>query len=163
MRTSMHLSRIAFAAVVAACSGLAGAAQQSFMLVDGIRGESVVKGHQDEIDIISYAQSVSRHQCGRAVVLKHIDLSSPALAAHAASGTHIRRVVITTEKEGKAPLEYFIATMQDVLIASIDISDDDTTIAERVTLHPRTLQIAYRRQNEDGSLGAAVTSTVNCF
>ena len=163
MNISTHLSSIALAAVVAASTGLANAAQQSFMRVDGINGESLARGHEGDIEIISYSQSVSQRTCGQAVVFKHIDLSSPALAAHAASGTHIRRVVITTEKLGEVPLDYFIVTMQDVIVSSIDITDADTGISERVTLHPRTLQIDYRRQGQDGRLGAPVSTRVNCF
>ncbi len=163
MKTSTQLSRIAFAAIAAAFAGLAGAAQLSFMRVDGISGESKVKGHENEIEITSYSQSISQRSCGRAAVAKHIDLASPGLAARAASGSHIRRVTITTEKSGEQPFEFFVATMEDVVIESISIGDGDTTISEQVTLNPRTLQIDYHRQNADGTAAAPVSTRIHCF
>jgi type VI protein secretion system component Hcp len=82
-----------------------------FADIDGIPGESVAKGHEHQVDIVTLHWCVTSEQgggsggggAGRArfdgvVIGKHTDLATVPLVEACATGRHIERVVITLER-----------------------------------------------------------------
>src|SRR5262249_18606738 len=115
------------------------AAEDLFLRLDGIKGESTDDQHAKEIVLLSYSQSFSKPpggapnptNCGAIVVTKLIDRSSPALIGAVLTGTAIPTGQITFRKSGQTPLEYFKVMMTEVVIESINQSDsssDPTTV-----------------------------------
>jgi type VI protein secretion system component Hcp len=82
-----------------------------FADIDGIPGESVAKGHEHQVDIVTLHWCVTNEQgggsggggAGRArfdgvVIGKHTDLATVPLVEACATGRHIERVVVTLER-----------------------------------------------------------------
>lgn len=134
----------------------------AWMKVDGIPGESVVRGHENEIDLQSYSQNFGTRNCSRVVVVKALDSASPALISRATSNQLVSRVVITLRKPGEGQQDFFKATLDSVLIDRIDLVDDDTSLSESLILRPRSIRLEYRPQRPDGSLGTPIVTDVQC-
>lgn len=143
-----------------------------------IAGESVDAKHKDEIDILSYSQSfknavsdatgggggAGKVTCGDITVLKNIDKSSPKLIEKVVTGKHIDKAVLTFRSVGRAALEYYVVTLEDVLVTSIDQTDQNNParIFERVTLNSAQFKFSYQQQKVDGQLLPAVQFKFDC-
>ena len=161
----------------AAAPVAAPAADDVFLKIPGILGESTDSKHKDEIVLLSYSQSFTnpvtgggaaagRVNCGAVKVTKVVDKSSPLLIAGVATGTHYASAVITFRKAGEQPVEYYTVTLSDVLLDAITQTDaspaDATTILERVSMSAAKFRFEYRPQKADGSIGTAVTFGWDC-
>ncbi|MDR2212215.1 MAG: type VI secretion system tube protein Hcp, partial [Pseudomonadales bacterium] len=99
-------------------------AQDIFLKIDGIKGESQDSTHKDEIDVLKWRwevfQESSMHSgsgggSGKATVsdltIEHrIDCASPNLMKFALTGRHIPQVMLVARKAGGAPHEYLKIT-----------------------------------------------------
>jgi type VI secretion system secreted protein Hcp len=143
-----------------------------------IPGESVDAKHKGEIDILSYSQSfknpvssttgtgadTGKVTCGEITVLKNIDKSSPKLIQEVVTGKHIDKAILTFRSVGRAALEYYVVSLDDVLVTSIDQTDQNNParIFERVTLNAAQFKFSYQQQKADGQLLPAVQFEFNC-
>ena len=99
--------------------------------LDGIDGESTVKGHENEIDVFSYEQGIDLTvihsaggggaSAGRANFSgvrfrKNVDVASIPMLLACASGTHIAEARFTFRR-GAAGFEFYKVTLEDALIA----------------------------------------------
>jgi type VI protein secretion system component Hcp len=141
----------------------------TYMHIEGIPGESVVVGHENDIPLNSYSQSFGTKNCSRVVAVKPIDRASPALISYAASNTPLPSVVISIGKSatgaGRARYagDFFTATLQSVLIERVEVGDDSGLFVERVVLKPTSIRIEYRAQAADGSLMEPVVTDIECM
>ena len=137
---------------------------QGFMTFPGLPGESQVKGHEGQIDLISYTQVAGAAGCFKAIVIKGLDKASPGLAVLAVSNQVVTPVTINLEKSGASPFNVFTAVLENVVVGTVELVEMDGTPVptERVTLKPRRATLTYRLQNPDGSAGAPVSTVVNC-
>lgn len=164
-------------AAAAAAAAPAPALADIFLFLDGIEGESLDAKHKDQIDILSYSQSfrnvtstigggagTGKVTCGDITLLKNIDKSSPQLIQAVTKGTHIAKGVLTFQTTGKTQAAYYTVTLTDILISSIDQSDqsDLAKIVERTTLTPAVFEFEYRAQKADGSLDAGIKFKYDC-
>ena len=104
-----------------------------FLKLDGIDGESTVKGHEKEIDVLSYAQGLEA-----AIVLsggggaaagkttfsgvrfrKAVDSASLLILIACASGQHIKEARFAFRRRG-ADFDFYAVTFQDVLISRVN-------------------------------------------
>jgi type VI secretion system secreted protein Hcp len=134
----------------------------AFMRIDGIPGDSVVRGHENEIVLTSYSQTFATRACSRVVALKNIDRASPALITTAAANTLLPSVVITVRKPGDTPIDFYRALLQNVLIERVEVTGDSGLLKEQLVLKPRQIRIEYRPQARDGSLLPPIVSTMDC-
>jgi type VI secretion system secreted protein Hcp len=164
----------------AAAPVAAPAADDIFLRIGNIRGESTDDKHKDEIVLLSYSQSFTnpvsggaagggsagKVNCGAVKVTKLIDKSSPFLMAGVATGRHYKSAVITFRKAGKEPIEYYTVTLNDVLLDAITQTDasptDGTTILEQVSMSAAKFKFEYKPLKPDGSPDAAVTFSWDC-
>jgi type VI secretion system secreted protein Hcp len=88
----------------------------------------------------------------------HIDKASPLLMKACATGEHIKDATVTVRKAGKAPQEYLLITMSDVLVTSLSLSVDAEPggTAEVVVLAFAKVDLEYKPQKPDGSLDTGV-------
>jgi len=143
-----------------------------FARIGTIKGESRDAKHKDEIEVLSWSwglsQSGTLNQGGGGGAGKvslqgftfthHVDKASPLLMKACATGEHIKDATVTVRKAGKAPQEYLLVTMSDVLVTSVSMSvdaDGDGT-AEAVALAFAKVDLEYTPQKPDGSLDAGV-------
>jgi len=108
-------------------------AQDIFLKLTGIEGESQDATHAHEIEVLSWDWSVSQQSnmhlgsgggAGKATVddltVEHyVDRASPNLVQYCLTGKHIPEAVLVMRKAGGAPLEYLKITMEDVLVTPV--------------------------------------------
>jgi type VI secretion system secreted protein Hcp len=149
-------------------------AQDIFIKINGIDGESQDSSHKGEIEVSSWGwrveQQSSMHSgsgggAGKATAadlsFEHlVDRASPNLVKYCLTGKHIDQVVLTVRKAGGNPLEFFKITMSDVLVTLVapSASNTDTGIREQVNLSFAAVKQEYVVQNAQGGSGGAVTA-----
>ncbi|MBN3752370.1 type VI secretion system tube protein Hcp [Paraburkholderia sp. Tr-20389] len=149
-------------------------AQDIFMKINGIDGESQDSTHKREIEVLKWgwcvAQDSTMHTgsgggAGKARVddlqFEHlVDRASPNLMKYCLTGKHVDSAVLSVRKAGGNPLEYLKLTMSDVIITQVRPagSNDDNGILEQVRLSFAKVKQEYVVQNEQGGSGGAVTA-----
>ena len=147
-------------------------ASDIFAKIGDIKGESLDVKHKGEIEVLSWSWGVTQsgsvtHGAGVGAgkasfqdlnFTHHIDKASPLLMKSCATGVHIPEATITVRKAGKAPQEYLIIKMSDVIVTSVAMSfaSEAPTNAENVTLQAAKVDFEYRAQKADGSLDAGL-------
>jgi type VI secretion system secreted protein Hcp len=87
----------------------------------------------------------------------NIDRASPVLMQACATGVHIKEATITHRKAGKGQQEFLIFKMNDVIITSVTQTESaEGGHSESVSLAFAKVDLQYKPQKADGSLGAAV-------
>jgi type VI secretion system secreted protein Hcp len=143
-----------------------------FARIGTIKGESRDARHADEIEVLSWSWGVSQSGslaqgggggAGKASFhdfnfTHHVDKASPLLMRACATGEHIRDATITVRKAGTGQQEYLLIKMSDVLITSVstNISAEGDTAAEVVALAFAKVDLEYKPQKPDGSLGVGI-------
>ncbi len=149
-------------------------AQDIFVKIDGITGESPDADFKDQIQVLSWdwqvLQDPDNHKglgggSAKATIkdlnfVHYLDRASPNLMLFCLKGTHIKEVTLTVRKAGGTPMPYLKYTLSDVLITGVfpQASADDPKILERVSLSFAQVKQEYTAQNKDGTKGAAVTA-----
>jgi type VI secretion system secreted protein Hcp len=154
-----------------------------------IKGESVVKGHETEIDVLSWhwgmTQSASTQIGGGGgtgsadvrdlTIVKYVDAATPIINQYCFNGTHVPTAVLTCIKVGgkAGPIDYIKITMASLdkktgamLISSVssgerEIVDGKPTdrFIETVTLNFNNVQIDFSTQKPDGSVDKVISSS----
>jgi type VI secretion system secreted protein Hcp len=143
-----------------------------FARIGTIKGESQDAKHKDEIEVLSWAWGVSNSGsmpqgggggAGKAsfhdfTFTHHVDKASPVLMKACATGEHIKDATITVRKAGKGQQEYLVITMTDVVVTSVSpsVSAEGGATIEGVTLVFAKVDLEYKPQMPDGSLGAGL-------
>lgn len=140
--------------------------------IEGVDGESKVKDHEGEIDVLSWnwgmSQSGTMHLgggggAGRVNIqdislTKYVDKSSPALMRGCCNGKHFDEATLVVRKAGEDPLDYVTIKMVPVMVTSVSTggSGGEDRLTENVTLNFGKYELAYTPQKEDGTGDAAV-------
>jgi type VI secretion system secreted protein Hcp len=150
-------------------------AQDIFLKIDGINGESQDDKHKNEIEVLNWdwevLQQSSMHAgsgggAGKATIkdltFEHaIDRASPNLMKYALTGKHIDQAVLVMRKAGGNPLEYLKITMSDVIVTRVKPSgskNEPEKNLEAVSLSFSKVEQEYVVQNAQGGSGGAVTA-----
>jgi type VI secretion system secreted protein Hcp len=149
----------------------------AYLYVDGITGPSTSK--QGFIDVLSFSWGVSQTavygagasgkeaKAGRAdfsnlTIMKVLDATSPLLCDHCASGNILAKVYIVYDKPiGDTQADYFRIYIQDALITSVQLSGSNENPTESVSFAFQAVEVAYKAENDDGTLAAAVPKGYN--
>jgi type VI secretion system secreted protein Hcp len=149
------------------------AAVDMFLKLDGITGESQVKGHESEILISSYslgssnASSFNSRGGGSSAgkvsfqdihFTKNVDKASPNLMLHCCNGKHISTGILTLRKAGETPVDYLKLTLTDVLVSSYQTGGNGggQLPMEQVSFSFGKLEVEYKPQRPDGSFDTSV-------
>jgi type VI secretion system secreted protein Hcp len=147
------------------------AAVDYFLKLDAIKGESADAKHKDEIDIESWSWGETMApKTGRAggagagkvqmqdfhFVMKQ-NRASLQLAKACATGQHIKNATLVGRKAGKGQQEYMIYKFYDLLISSYQTggAEGSDRPVDSVAFNYAKLELEYRQQKADGSLGSA--------
>jgi type VI secretion system secreted protein Hcp len=149
------------------------AAVDYFLKIDGIEGESLQKGHEKEIEIMSFswgeqnAGSFSGNLGGGSGKVSMQDFhftvpvnkSSPKLFLACATGEHIKSAVLVCRKAGKTQQEFLKWKFTDLLISSYNTGGSggsDVVPIDQVSFNLHEDRSLVRTQKADGSLDAAL-------
>ncbi|WP_394887175.1 Hcp family type VI secretion system effector [Mesorhizobium sp. AaZ16] len=139
-----------------------------------IKGESKVKGHEDQIQLLSYSFGVSnrgsRHEStgggtekgdfGDMSFMVKNSKALPLLFLAAASGKHIDKATLYVSKAGgDDPVVYLEVEMKDCLISSwqTSASEGGDVGMETFSLNFAEVKVTYRGQKADGTAEPDVT------
>ncbi|QGZ65740.1 Hcp family type VI secretion system effector [Paraburkholderia acidisoli] len=150
-------------------------AQDIFIKINGIDGESQDAIHLNEIDVISWRWSVfqqsSMHSgsgggAGKATVsdlefTHRIDRASPNLAQACFTGKHISEAKLTMRKAGGLPHEFVRITMYDVIVARVEPVAGGEYCSEEVRLSFARMKNEYILQNPIGGKGGTITALID--
>jgi type VI secretion system secreted protein Hcp len=134
--------------------------------IDSIKGESKLKDHTEEIDILAWSWGLSQSGtfgsgggggAGKVnaqdlSLTKWVDKASPELMIACSNGKHIKDAVLTVRKAGEKPLEYLTITLEKILVSSISTggSGGEDRLTENVTLNFAKAKVEYQEQDEKG-------------
>jgi type VI secretion system secreted protein Hcp len=144
-----------------------------FLKIDGVESESGDDKHKGEIELESFSwgetQSGTSGRGGGAGAgkvqpndfnfVKRVDKASPVLLIGCATGAHYKTAILTARKAGGNQHDYLKITMEDVLISSYKTSGsahDGIVPTDQVSLNFAKLEMSYKEQKPDGSLGGEV-------
>jgi type VI secretion system secreted protein Hcp len=148
------------------------AAQDYFLKLDGIKGESHDAHHKGAIDIYSWSWGGSQQGtmgagggggAGKAVfsdlqLTAKMSKVSPELFLACSTGLHIKKAVLILRKAGGKQVEYYKIILTDVLITSYQTvgNTGDVVPLDAFTLDFAAWEMEYCEQKPDGSLTAPV-------
>jgi len=150
-------------------------AQDIFLKINGIDGESQDSSHKNEIELLAWDWNIEQQStmhagsgggAGKATVSDlafehYVDRASPNLMKYCLTGKHINEAVLVVRKAGGNPLEYLKLTMSDVIVTKVAPKgsvDDEVRMREKVALSFSKVKHEYVVQNAQGGSGGAVTA-----
>jgi type VI secretion system secreted protein Hcp len=153
-------------------------AVDAFLKLGDLKGESVVDGHEEEIQVESWSWGMSQggttHRgtgggsgkvaVGDMSIVHYVDTASPAITLACCNGKHFKEAVLTLRKAGETPLDYLIITMTDVIITQVSPAGargNDETV-ETFSLNFSKFKYSYQPQDQNGAKkGGAVEIEYN--
>jgi type VI secretion system secreted protein Hcp len=149
------------------------AAVDYFLKIDGIAGESTARGHEGEIEVLSFSWGESQTGIAAAgggagagkVSMQDFHFSmrtskaSPLLLKACATGQHIKNAVLVARRGGESPQQFLKYTLTDVLVSSYNLGGfppSDSAPFDKVNFDFAKVEVEYRRQLADGSVVPAV-------
>jgi len=149
-----------------------------FLKIDGAPGESQDAKHKDEIQVLSF--SFGESQAGTMAFgggggagkvqmqdfhfMMNVNKASPKLFLHCATGEHLKSAILTARKAGKDQQDYLKVTFTDLLVSSFQTNGDahaNSLPLDSISLNFTKIEIEYKLQNADGTLGAGTKVSYN--
>lgn len=139
----------------------------SFMKFGDLKGESQVKGFEDQIQILAWSwglsQSGSAHSGSGAGAGKvnvqdlsfthYVDSATPALINACCKGAHFPKATLTMRKAGGDALEYVKLEFDDIMITAVSTggSGGEDLLTENVTFSFAKFKFSYQPQDNKGA------------
>ncbi|MBT9373075.1 type VI secretion system tube protein Hcp [Rhizobium sp. CSW-27] len=141
--------------------------------IDSIKGESRKQGHEDQIEIVSFAFGMNQQAsvghghgsgAGRVSVrdlhlTKYMCKADTALMQHCCSGKHIPEVTLFCEKAGgDTTVEYVKIVLKQVLVTNHTIvgAVGSDLVTVDVELNFAEYVLTYTQQDKEGTAGASI-------
>jgi type VI secretion system secreted protein Hcp len=151
-------------------------AQDMFIKIEGIEGESPDSVHKNEIQVLSWNWDVAQHSnmhsgsgggSGRASVddfsfVHYTDKASPNLLSYCLTGKHIKNIQFVIRKAGGDPLEYLTIKFTDAIITKVAMQgsqEDETRPREEVRFSFTKMTQDYVMQNAEGHKSGVISAT----
>jgi len=148
----------------------------SFLKLGTLKGESVVKGFEDQIQLLSWSwgmtQTGTTHTASGGgagkvdvsdlQISKHVDAASPMLALACCKGTHYDTATLTMRKAGGTALEYVTITLTDLIVTSYSVSEGGggDLLTDTFTLNFSKFKYSFQPQDNKGAKkGGAIDAT----
>lgn len=143
-----------------------------FLRIDGVSGESLDAKHKGEIEVESWSwgevhpvapgagsgAGAGKVQIQDLNFTTMVSKASPSLMLACASGKHFKSAVLTARKAGKGQQEFLTFSLSDVLVSAYQTggAEGEVVPGDSVSLNFSKIQVEYKPQNPDGSLGASI-------
>ncbi len=137
--------------------------------LDGVKGESKIDQHKEEIDVLSWSwgcsQSGTTHTGGGggsgkvAVqdihITKYLDAASSTLFRFSCNGKHVAKGTLLVRKAGEKPVNYLQIDMEEIIITSVTMggSGSEDRLTENISLNFSKFKFEYFTQEDTGSKG----------
>jgi len=148
-------------------------AVEMFLEIEGVEGESHVKGFENKIDIFSFSFGASNPHQGHIgggsgagkvdlsdlSVHKTLDKATPKLFLQCCSGKHFTKAKLTVrESGGDAPVDYLVVDLTEVFISSVSWSGahGGGKPGESLALNYSSIVLNYTPQDKDGKAGTKI-------
>jgi type VI secretion system secreted protein Hcp len=144
----------------------------SFLKLDKVTSESTKKGHEKEIDVLSWTWGASNASSlggggsglsrGKAVpndfhITHRYDSASPTIAQKCANGSHFDTAVVTCRQAGGDQQEFLKITMSHVIITNVSpAASEGGEIVEAVSMMYNKVKYEYKPMDATGKLGGAI-------
>jgi len=165
------LLALSFGTYAGSAATTSGTAYDIYLKLDGIDGESTLKGYERWIALSSAQISVSntrivsggggstagRATAGPLFITKSPDAATVKLFLATASGTHIKKGVVAFVKRGESPEPVLSYELSDILVTSY-IADNGF---EKLELSFSSILLSYSSQNAKGGMNPPVTGGWN--
>ncbi len=149
-----------------------------FLKIDGVDGESQDKTHKNEIQLLSFSWGetnagtfaagggggAGKVQMQDFHFVMNVNKASPKLFLACANGEHIKKAILTARKAGKEQQDYLKVTFSDLLISSFQTSgqaDAGNLPLDQISFNFAKVEIEYKEQKADGSLGGTIKAHYN--
>jgi type VI secretion system secreted protein Hcp len=167
MKNAIRIAHLVAAAAALTVAGPA-SAEDVFIKLDGIEGESTHKDHKGEIEVFSYSWGTSRGASGapgdmrggaaKSCVsefhfMKMLDKSSAAIVGNSIGSSPIPKATLTMARSGEGEKAYFTFTLTNVLVSSYQMSGSSERAMESVSLRFGSAEMSYKPQDDKGGLG----------
>lgn len=165
------------AAITAAGVSTASAAQDIFLKIDGVQGESADRAHPNEINVLEWSWGATNSSVVRAggagagkatfndlTVSKYVDSASPALVSAVSTGKTFKNLTLTVRRGGNLPIDYLTLTLTDVLVTgmSIENSAGEDSVIETIKFNYGTYAYSYVPvSKKDGTKLSPLTTKFN--
>jgi type VI secretion system secreted protein Hcp len=144
-----------------------------FLRIDGISGESLDAKHKGELEVESWSwgeavpvppggggsgSGAGKVQMQDFNFTANVSTASPNLMLACASGKHFKSALLTARTAGKSQQEFLTFSLSDVLVSAYQIggAGGEVVPGDSVSLNFAKIQVEYKAQNPDGSLGASI-------
>jgi type VI secretion system secreted protein Hcp len=141
--------------------------------IDGIKGESQDSKHKETIEVESFSWGATQPGSFAAgggggagkVAFQDLHFSSrvgkhsPLLVKACATGQHIKKAVLFVRKAGGDQHDYYLVTMEDLLVSSYQSGGSEGSNAlpvDQFSLNFAKIEYKYAPQKPDGSLESPV-------
>jgi type VI secretion system secreted protein Hcp len=124
-----------------------------FLKIQGYAGESEVRNHENEIEVLSFSWGHNDQGQRNFKFVHKVDRSSPKLLTAFCDNTQIPKGTLKIRKAGTKPLEYLKYTFSDFYVKEIDQEGGNGVPHEAIVLEWVKVEIDYMPIN-DGGLGA---------
>lgn len=146
-------------------------AVEYFVKIDGIDGESQVKGHEKEIDVESWSwgetqtgtlafgggAGAGKVQMQDFHFTMQMSKASPKLFLACATGQHIKQAYLTGVRGGEVSLNFLKWTLSDVLISSYQTGGASESLPmESMSMAFAKIEVEYTVQSATGGPGETV-------
>jgi len=150
-----------------------------FVRIDSIKGESRERGHEDEIDAVSWSWGISQAtgaggpgpgggggRAGRPTFseftfVHHVDAASPLLMKACATGQRVPKARVTVRKAGQGQHEFLVIDLTEVSVSGVatSISAGADAGDEVVVLSFAKVDLEYVPQAADGGIEPGIRFT----
>lgn len=138
-----------------------------YLKLDTIDGESVRKGFEKQIDILSFSwggsnvssvagtggSGAGRANLSELSITKYMDKASPKFFKALIAGTHLPNGVLSSCKSGTDVTKPFLTlTLGELFVTSQQISASSEIPMESISLSYNTIKVEYFQQDDKGNL-----------
>jgi type VI secretion system secreted protein Hcp len=139
----------------------------SFLKLGDLKGESQVKGFEDQIQVLAWSWGMSQmgtthtgsgSGAGRVNVndlsfTHYVDAATPSLIFACCTGKHYEEATLVMRKAGGEPLPYLTIKMKDLIVTSVSTgsSSGEERQTEIVALNFASFELSYQPQDNKGA------------
>lgn len=138
-----------------------------FLKLGDLKGESVAKDKEDQIEVLAWSWGMSQSGTLHAgtgggagkvnvqdlSITKYVDSATPNLVKACCKGEHFDEAVVTCRKAGGTPLDYLVITMTEVMVTAVSTggSSGEDRFTENVVLNFAKFKESYQPQDSKGA------------
>ena len=146
-------------------AGVAQAADDYLIRIDGISGTSNIAHFEDYIKVESWSLGFSRGVCQSLNFAKQMDAASADLTGATMLGTYYPSIILIALKQGEGRVVTMRLTLTNSVFTSFQTggsSNSSVLPMESISVQPSVVKFEAFEQDERGNVELVATNTVTC-